>query len=173
MTRRVAILTGPGFQDEEFVYPYYRFSEDSEVVVATTTGTDVFGKYGVPARSATRFHDLDPSAFDLVYLPGGFEAPDRVRNEESALNFVRGMHDLKKGIAAICHGPWILVSANVIGGRRVTGFPSIRQDLINAGGTYLDEPVVVDGNLVTAPHYRNNPEFMLATLEMLNRLPSR
>jgi protease I len=169
--RRVVILTGPGFQDEEFVYPYYRFLETCEVVVATTTGKDVLGKYGVPARSTTGFKELDPKDFDLVYLPGGFEGPDRVRNEPDAVHFVKQMGSLNRGIAAICHGPWVLVTADLLRGRRATGFQSIKQDLINAGAIYSEEPVVIDGNLVTSPHYRNNPEFMIATLNMLNQLP--
>lgn len=168
--KRVAILTGPGFQDEEVIYPYYRFLEENDVVIATTTGQDVFGKYGVPARSKTSFSSLDPSDFHLVYLPGGFEAPDRVRCEADALKFVKAMDDLGRGIAAICHGPWILISAEVVRGRRMTGYMSIRHDIINAGATYIDEPVVRDGNLVTAPHYRDNPRFMVATMQLLNEI---
>jgi protease I len=168
--KRVAILTGPGFQDEEVIYPYYRFLEEHDVVIATTTGQDVFGKYGVPARSKTSFSSLDPNDFQMVYLPGGFEAPDRVRCEVDALRFVKAMDDLGRGIAAICHGPWILISAEVVEGRRMTGYMSIRQDIINAGATYVDEPVVRDGNLVTAPHYRDNPRFMIAALELLREI---
>lgn len=167
---RIAILTGPGFQDEEFVYPYYRFLENHSVVVATTTGKDVFGKYGVPARSSSSFSSLDPKDFDLVYLPGGFEAPDRVRCEVAALDFVRAMNLLGKGLAAICHGPWVLISAGLVRNRKITGYVSIKDDLINAGGEFVDMNVVRDGNLVTAPHYRNNPEFMIATLQMLDEL---
>jgi protease I len=160
---RAAIIVGPGFQDEEYVYPYYRLLEAGFAVqVATKDKAVVYGKYGVPARATMATADLRADQFDLVVLPGGFEGPDRVRLDNSVLEFVRQMDAAKKVIAAICHGPWILVSARVLRGRKVTGYQSIAEDLRNAGAEYIDAPLVEDGNLISSPHYRDNPAFCRA-----------
>jgi protease I len=110
--------------------------------------------------------ELDANNFDLVVLPGGFEAPDRVRLLTEVLEFVRKMDEQKKLVAAICHGPWILISAGVTKGRKMTAFWSIEADLRNSGADYQHkEPVVIDGNLITSPHYNNNGDFMKAVIE--------
>ena len=167
MTKRAVIITGPGFQDEEVVYPYYRLLEAGfQTDIATKNGAVVYGKYGVPARATMATTDLDVNNFDLVVLPGGFEAPDRVRLMTEVLEFVRKMDEQKKLLAAICHGPWILISAGVTKGRKMTAFWSIEADLRNSGADYQHKvPVVVDGNLITSPHYENNGEFMKAVIE--------
>lgn len=163
---RSVIVTGPGFQDEEVIYPYYRMLEAGFAVdVAAKDGAMVYGKYGVPARVTMATADLAADRFDLVVLPGGFEAPDRVRLDQHVLGFVRDMDATGKLIAAICHGPWILVSAKVLKGRRVTGYMSIADDLQNAGAEYVEASVVEDGNLITSPHYRDNGPFMKAVVE--------
>ncbi len=169
MDTRGVIITGPGFQDEEFVYPYYRLLEAGcAVEVATRDGAVVHGKYGVPARATMATSKLSADRFDLVVLPGGFEAPDRVRIDKDVLRFVAEMNAAGKLIAAICHGPWVLVSAGILRGRRVTGYISIADDLRNAGAEYLDAPVVEDRNLITSPHYRDNPAFMEAIVRQLS-----
>lgn len=165
-TKRAVIITGPGFQDEEYIYPYYRLQEAGfSVDVAIKDKAVVHGKYGLPAKPTLDTKDLKEADFDLVYLPGGHEAPDRVRQDENVLRFVREMNDKKKLVTAICHGPWIMISAKVVKGRKMTGYQAIKDDLINAGATYLDQSVVVDGNIVTSPHYRDNGAFMKAVLE--------
>jgi protease I len=166
MTKRAVIITGPGFQDEEYVYPYYRLLEAGfETEVATKGGEVVIGKYGVPARATMKTTDLNADNFDLVLLPGGFEAPDRVRLLPEVLEFVREMDKQKKLVAAICHGPWILISAGITKGRKMTGFWSIEADIINSGADYQHKaPLVVDGNLITSPHYNNNHDFMKAVV---------
>jgi protease I len=168
---RSVIITGPGFQDEEFVYPYYRLLEAGLMVdVATKDGAPVHGKYGVPARATMATAQLSAANFDLVLLPGGFEAPDRVRLDAHVLEFVQEMNRAQKLIAAICHGPWILISARVVRGRKMTGYQSIAEDLRNAGAEYLDAPLVEDGNLITSPHYRDNPAFMRAVIRRCEQL---
>ena len=86
----------------------------------------------------------------------------------SADDLLKEMDESDKCIAAICHGPWILVSAGILEGRKITAYQSIRADIQNAGAEYVDAPLVVDGNLISAPHYRNNPEFLKATVEYFN-----
>ena len=168
MTRAV-IVTGPGFQDEEYIYPYYRMLEAGyKVDVATKNGDVVLGKYGVPARATMSTSDLDADNFDMVFLPGGFEAPDRVRVIPEVLEFIRQMDKKKKLLAAICHGPWILISAGVTKGRKMTGYWSIEADIRNSGADYQHKvPLVVDGNIITSPHYDNNGEFMGAVIEYM------
>jgi len=167
MNTRAVIITESGFQDEEYVYPYYRLLEAGfDTHVATKDGVVVYGKYGVPARATMKTTDLDVDNFDVVLLPGGFEAPDRVRLLPEVLEFVRQMDEQKKLIAAICHGPWILISAGVTKGRKMTAYWSIEADMINSGADYQHKaPVVIDGNMITAPHYNNNGEFMKAVIE--------
>jgi protease I len=166
--KRAVIITAPNFQDEEFTYPYYRLLEEGfKVDVATPDKSIVYGKYGVPAKPTMDTKDLKASDFDLVVLPGGFEAPDRLRIRKEVLSFVKEMFDNKKIVAAICHGPWICISAGIMKGRKATGYISIADDIRNAGATYLEENVVIDGNLVTSPHYRNNGDFMKAVVSLL------
>lgn len=166
MSKRAVIITAQGFQDEEFVYPYYRLLEAGfQVEVATSDKAPAFGKYGVPARPTMATNALDADSFDLVLLPGGFEAPDRVRLLPEVLEFIRQMDAQQKLIAAICHGPWVLISAGITRGRKMTAYWSIEADVRNSGADYQHKvPVVIDGNLITSPHYNNNGDFMRAVI---------
>ena len=167
--KRAVIITGPNFQDEEFTYPYYRLLEEGySVDVATPDKVVVYGKYGVPAKPTIDTKDLKASNYDLVILPGGFEAPDRLRIRKEVLSFVKEMYESNKVVAAICHGPWICISAGIMKGKKATGYMSIADDIKNAGATYLEEDVVIDGNLITSPHYRNNGDFMKAVIKVVN-----
>jgi protease I len=127
----------------------------------------MIGKYGVPARATMATDDLKAADFDCVILPGGFESPDRLRIRPEVLRFVREMTEAGKLVAAICHGPWILISAGVVKGRKVTGYMSIADDLRNAGAVYSEQDLIVDGNLISAPHYKNNGDFMKAVIGAL------
>lgn len=167
--KKAVIITGPNFQDEEFTYPYYRLLEEGFVVdVATPDKAPVFGKYGVPARPTIDTKDLRESDYDIVILPGGFEAPDRLRVRKEVLSFIKDMYDKGKIVAAICHGPWLCISAGIMRGKKATAYISIADDVRNAGATYLEKDVVIDGNLITAPHYRNNGDFMKAVIKVFN-----
>lgn len=165
LMKRAVIITGPNFQDEEFVYPFYRLQEAGfHVDVAVKDKEPVKGKYGVPARPTIDVKDLKESNYDLVVLPGGHEAPDRVRQIKEVLDFVRDMNSKNKIISAICHGPWIMISAGIVRNRKISGYIAIKDDIQNAGAKYIDAPVVVDGNLVTSPHYKYNGDWMRETL---------
>ena len=171
MTIKAVILVAQNFQDEEYIYPYYRMLEEGwEVDIATPDGKDKFGKYGVPARATKSIQDLSPSYYDMVFLPGGFESPDRLRMLPEVKHFVRDMFEDNKLVAAICHGPWICISAGIVNDMNLTGYESIKDDIINAEGIYLDIPVVKDDNLITGQHYRDNSEFMRAVVEYMNAL---
>lgn len=168
--KRAIIITGPGFQDEEFIYPYYRLLEEGFVVdVATKDKAVVYGKYGIPATPTKDVKDLRELDYDVVILPGGHEAPDRVRQISEVLTFVRAMYEKGKVVAAICHGPWIAISAGIVKGKKATCYQGMADDLKNAGAEYVDAPVVIDGNLITSPHYRNNGDFMKAVVGKFQR----
>jgi len=165
---RVVILTGPGFEDVEVIYPYYRMQEAGFAVdVSTSNDTEVFGKYGVPVQPTLKKKDLSVDDFDAVIIPGGNEAPDRVRQEEHMVSFVHDMYQAGKVVSSVCHGPWVLIEASVVRGKKTTCYKGMKTDLINAGATYTGDPVVVDGRLVTADHPRSLGAWMRETLKLL------
>ncbi len=168
--RRAVIITGPGFEDSEFVYPFYRLQEAGlSVDVATSNDGPVTGKHGGTATPTVKLRDLKATDFDLLLIPGGHEAPDRMRQVPEILNFTKAMHAAGKTIASICHGPWVLISAGILRGKRATCYKGCKDDLVNAGAIYVEEAAVIDGNIVTSPHYNDNAAFMKATLKVLGQ----
>lgn len=169
---KVVIITAQNFQDEEVIYPYYRLHEieDCQVDLATPTGEIMYGKYGVPARANKSTSELNANDYDLVVIPGGFEAPDRLRIRKEVTNFVYEMNEQGKLIAAICHGPWVCISAKIMKDRIATGYIALKDDIENAGATYLEEPLVIDNNLITSPHYNDNPIWMKTVVKALENL---
>ncbi|NPC59130.1 type 1 glutamine amidotransferase domain-containing protein [Caenimonas soli] len=162
---RVAILVENMHQEMEVWYPIYRFQEANAVV--TVIGPDV-GKYtsklGYPVASELAAADAKASHFDVIVIPGGF-APDLMRLCKPMVSLVREMHEQGRIVAAICHGSWLLASADIIRGKRVTGAPSIVDDLRNAGGLYEDCEVVRDGNLISSRKPADIPAFSAAILQ--------
>ena len=167
VARRAVLIVGPGFEDTEFFYPFYRLQEAEFIVdVCTSNDLAVEGKYGIVATPTVNIGALSSTACDLVVIPGGHEGPDRVRQVGSILDFVRATAAKGIAIASICHGPWVLVSAGVARGRRLTCYKGCKDDIVNAGAEWLDQPVVVDGRMVTAQHFRDNPRWMRETLKL-------
>jgi protease I len=170
---RAVILTGPGFQDHDVVYCYYRFKgeEDCEVDIATRDGQPVHGKYGVPlpldktARPLISFADLDTHAYDVVICTGGHEAPDRVRQDRRALAFVKAMAERGRIVAGLCHGPWIMISAGIMRNRRACAYVGMVDDMVNAGAYLVDAPVVVDDNIITCSYYAWVEAFLRTVLD--------
>ena len=175
--KRGVIITAEAFEDEEVMYPIMRLREEEIVIdIATKDAKLVNGRLGFPLELMVRYYGklvdakkLDAAHYDFVLLPGGFEAPDRVRQIPEVLSFVRTMHAQNKTVAAFCHGPWILISAGLLKGKKATGYVGIKDDIINSGAVYLDEAVVVDGNIVTSRHPRDIGVFMRALLAHLDR----
>ncbi|MDZ4785880.1 MAG: type 1 glutamine amidotransferase domain-containing protein [bacterium] len=165
--KRAVIITATGFRDEEYIYPYYRLLEEEfKVDVATPDGNTVLGKFGVPAKANKTTTSLSVLDYDLVYITGGLDAPDKLRMQPEVLKFVQEMDQQKKVVASICHGIWVLISAGITKGRKITAYWSLEADVINSGAEYLHKvPVVVDGNMITSPHYNDNPAFMKAILQ--------
>jgi len=169
---KVVIITAQNFQDEEVIYPYYRLQEldDCQVDVATPGGEIMNGKYGVPIRASIDVKKLSADDYDLVVIPGGFEAPDRLRIIKEVTDFVADMDKKGKLIAFICHGAWVGISAKIMKDRKATCYVAVKDDIENAGATYIDDEIVVDGNMISSPHYRDNPIWMKTVVEALENL---
>ncbi|MCY0868393.1 MAG: type 1 glutamine amidotransferase [Desulfurococcus sp.] len=160
MARRILFLIGPEYEDIELLYPLYRLQEEGyETVIAAPTRGSIKGKVGYSVESNKTFDEVDPAEYDALVLPGG-RGPERIRNYESVKRIVRYFIQENKPVAAICHGPQVLISAGVLKGRRLTSTPSVKDDVVNAGGEWIDQPVVVDGNLVTARIPADIPAWM-------------
>jgi protease I len=165
--KRVIALVEDEYEDLELWYPVIRLREEgAEVVVAGLGAPRYTGKYGLPATPDADAADLDMADFDAILVVGGW-APDKLRRSEHVLELVRVADRDGKLLGVICHGGWVPASAGVLKGRTMTCTPGIRDDVMNAGATYVDEPVVVDGNLVTARRPPDLPAYGAALVEAL------
>jgi protease I len=170
--KRVALLVTEGFEQVELTEPRKALEEaGADVRLVSPAGgrvrawkhTDWGDEFDVDLPlSAARVED-----FDALVLPGGVLNPDKLRMDEDAVGFVRDFFGASKPVAAICHGPWMLVEADVVRGRKVTSYPSIRRDLENAGATWVDEEVVVDEGLVTSRKPDDLPAFNRKMVEAI------
>jgi protease I len=158
--RRIAVLVADHYQELEVWYPLFRFREDGAETV--TVGAEVaqtyLSKKGYPVVSDEAIADARAADFDAVVIPGGW-APEALRQDARMVAFVREMHAAGKVVGAICHAGWMLASAGLARGRRVTCYRAIKDDVINAGGEYVDQEVVVDGNLITSRMPADLPAF--------------
>ncbi len=147
---KALILAADGVEDSEFFYPYYRLQEEGiEVDVASPDGAKITGKHGCSFETSLSIADADASGYDLLVFPGG-KGPAAVRLEPKAVEIARRMLETDKTVAAVCHGPQVLISADLVRGRKATCWKGIRDDPKAAGADYLDQEVVVDGNLITS-----------------------
>ncbi|MPZ27745.1 MAG: DJ-1/PfpI/YhbO family deglycase/protease [Micromonosporaceae bacterium] len=155
------------YEELELWYPYHRLREAGVEVdlVGPAAGT-YQGRFGYPAEAPVAAADVDAAGLAGVVVPGGY-APDRMRRHSAMVGLVRQVYAQGGVVAAICHAGWLLVEADILRGHTVTGFFSIRQDLVNAGARYVDEPVVVDGPLVTSRQPADLPEFGAALVKSL------
>lgn len=149
--KTIAVLATNGFEDSELTSPMEAVkAAGAEVVVVSESLDDISGKDGTDVPVDRSVDEVSASDFDGLILPGGVANPDALRMNEKAVELVREFFDQHKPVAAICHGPWMLVEANVLEGRTVTSWPSLKTDIMNAGGTWVDESVVEDDGLVTS-----------------------
>ncbi|CAN5343393.1 type 1 glutamine amidotransferase domain-containing protein [soil metagenome] len=170
MKKRIAILATNGFEESELKSPKEAMEKEGFQVdiVSTESGKikawdkDDWGKeYKVDYTLA----DVNSKDYNALVLPGGVINPDQLRRDEDALDFVREFFEQKKPVAAICHAPWILISAEVVKGRKMTSFHSIRKDVENAGAHWVDEEVVVDNGFVTSRNPDDLPAFNSKLIE--------
>jgi len=166
--QHVALLAEDLYEDLELWYPLLRVREagGEAVVVGPGPGRTHTSKHGYPVEVDRLVGEVDPADFDAVIIPGGY-APDRMRRHPAMVALVRQAVLNHKVVAAICHGGWMLASAEVIQGRNVTCFHAIKDDLIHAGARYRDEEVVVDGNIITSRQPSDLPAFCHAILTAL------
>jgi protease I len=166
--KKIAVLVEDMYQDLEVWYPYLRLKEAGHDVLAVGTGRSKAYKskhgYEMPQELAIR--EAAEQDFDAVIIPGGY-APDILRRYPEVNDFVKTLWTRGKVVASICHGGWVLASAGILNGRTVTGFFAIKDDMIHAGATFVDEEVVVDGNLITSRKPEDLPAFMKAILKAL------
>lgn len=165
---RIAVFTEDLYEDVEFWYPYYRLKEAGHRPVVIGSGKkDTFqGKHGIPNKVDMSIKDARADDFDGVVVPGGY-APDRMRLHPEFAQFVKLINDRGKMVASLCHGPWILASAGIINGRKITCWPSLKDDMMNAGARYMDDKVVVDGNIITSRCPDDLPAFMTEIIRYL------
>ncbi len=156
---KVAILVENDYQDQEVWVPLYRLREEGyETVVVGTGAPQYTSKYGYPIKADLRASDARGEEFLGVVIPGGW-APDRLRQHPEILTLVKDLFDRRRVVASICHGGWVLASAGVVRGRRLTAYRAIRDDLVHAGAEFVDQEVVRDGNLITSRKPEDLPAF--------------
>jgi protease I len=166
--KRVAVFVDQAYQELEVWYPLLRLKEAGVEVVTfgPSAGQIVTSKLGYPVKADRGYDQLNAADFDGVVVPGGW-APDYIRRRHEPVEFVAAMDRGGKLVAAVCHGPWVLCYADVLRGRRATGFFAIRTDMVNAGCLFEDAEVVIDGNLVTSRKPEDLPAFLRGCLQVL------
>ena len=168
--KKVLMITYDNCDDTEAYYPLYRMLEEGyTVTVASLEKRTICGKHWFRVNADLLPEEIDPRDYDALMLPGG-TAPEKLRQNEAILRSVRAFFEAGKPVAAICHGPLILISAGVLKNRRCTCYPGIRDDLINAGARYENASVVTDGNLVTSRRPEDLPDFMRAFIQTVNQI---
>ena len=168
MPKTIAILVGPDYEDLEVWYPKLRLEAAGfPAPLVGAPGQTYRGKHGYPAQTEIALADIDQATLAGVLAPGGW-APDKLRRDPMVLDLVRSVHARGGLVATICHGPWILISAGIVAGRRLTSTVGIRDDLTNAGATWVDEPVVVDGNIISSRVPKDLPAFGEALVAWLS-----
>jgi protease I len=149
---KVAFIMDEMFEDSEFRVPYERLREAGHeaVIVGLESGKKVSGKQGDETVTIERaVAEVSADEFDALVIPGGY-SPDKIRSDEKMVALTRSVFEADKPVAAVCHAPWMLAEADIIKGKTVTSWPSIKTDLVNAGAQWVDQEVVEDGNLITS-----------------------
>ncbi len=165
---KIAVLVEDQYQVLEVWYPYFRMREAGMETVFVGTGVkkEYKSKEGYPAPEELSIKNVKPGDFDAVVIPGGY-APDILRRHKEINSFVKDMYKKGKVVASICHGGWVLVSAGILKGKKATSFSAIKDDVINAGADFLDQEVVVDGNLITSRNPYDLPAFCREIIKKL------
>ena len=167
MSKTLLTFVDDVYEDLELWYPVLRLQEAGyETRVAGLELKSYSGKHGYPAKSDLLLSQARSEDFCGLLIPGGF-MPDKLRREASVLQLTREFYEQEKLVAFICHGGWIPISAKILRGKRVTGSRGIKDDLENAGAIWVDEPVVIDGNLISSRTPRDLPSFGKAMVEFL------
>ena len=177
MEKNIAILATDGFEESELKSPKEAMEKEGFKVdiISLKPGKIKAWNNGNWSNEYKVDHTLDKVTakdYDALVLPGGVINPDKLRRSEDALNFVKDFFDQSKPVAAICHGPWTLISADVVQGKTLTSFYSIKKDLENAGAIWVDKKVVVDSSLITSRNQEDLPAFNEKLIEEINKRKS-
>ncbi|CUT02020.1 type 1 glutamine amidotransferase domain-containing protein [Candidatus Kryptonium thompsonii] len=155
-------------EEIELLYPKYRLIEEGVKVKVAGPEVRVFkGKNGYAIKADVSFDEINVNDYDVLVIPGGY-APDRIRRNKTALELTRKFYESGKVVAFICHAGWVPISAGILRGKKVTGFFSIKDDLVNAGAEYIDSEVVIDGNLISSRTPDDLPAFCRAIISALS-----
>jgi protease I len=173
-TPRAIILTADKFEDLEVLYPYFRLLEEGiHADISAPSKEHILGEHGYSVEPTKTFDEVDPREYEILFLPGGDPngAPLTVRRHPKAQAIAREFMKTNKSVASICHGPYTLISAGVVQGRKMTSFcgDGVPQELANAGAEYIDAEVVVDGNLITSRFPGDLPAFMRETMKIIHK----
>lgn len=168
--RKVAVLLTTGFEEVEMTEPRKALQEAGATVHLVSPEKSIKSwdhtDWGDTYESDVALDEANPDDYDALLLPGGTLNPDKLRVNEKAVAFIKAFFDAEKPVASICHGPWTLIEAGVVEGRRMTSYESIKTDLKNAGANWVDEEAVTDGNLVTSRNPDDLPAFNEATINL-------
>ncbi len=171
---KILMIATDGYEDSELLEPRRILSErGAEVTLASLETGEIEGDNGASVEVDRTIDEVDERDFDALVLPGGTKNPDKLRMDERVVATIRAFAEAGKPLAAICHGPWLLIEADVVRGRKVTGWPSIRTDLRNAGGEVVDEEAVTDGNIVTSRKPEDIPAFTEALIALYEKAEAR
>lgn len=167
--KRVAIIIANEFDEREFRQPYERLKQEGAdvVVVGVEAEQMLIGHHGQEeVMTDASLDNVSPADFDAVVIPGGY-SPDKLRLSQKAVDFVREVYNQGKLVAAVCHAPWLLISADIVRGKLMTAWPSVMIDLKNAGANVVDREVVIDGNIVTSRSVNDLPAFVQTIINVL------
>ena len=166
--KKIALFVENLYQEIEVWYPYYRMKEAGAdiLVIGPEKGAVYESKYDYPVKAEMGINEADIAMFDALIIPGGY-APDMMRRNKKMIEFVRAMDGAGKIVAAICHAGWMLTSADIVRGKKVTSFSAIADDMKHAGGEWRDEEVVRDGNLITSRKPDDLPAFCRTIIQAL------
>jgi protease I len=164
--KKIALLATNKFEDSELTQPMQAVTDaGAEVTVISLENGQIEGEHGTKVEVNAVVDGVQAADFDGLLIPGGVKNPDDMRQNQEAVAFVKSFFEQHKPVAAICHGPWLLVEADVLKGRTVTSWPSLRTDITNAGGNWVDQDVAVDEGLVTSRRPDDLPAFCAKAVE--------
>ncbi len=174
MNKKAVIITWDGVQDQELIYPYYRLLEEGFEVKIYSNDNKVTGLFGITFQS-NRLDDIqDKEKFDwnnfvkestVLVIPGGVKSLEKLRQQSIAIELIKYFDQQNKVISSTCHGAQMLISAKIVKDKKISGYYSIKDDIENAGATYVDTPAIVSGNIISSPHYKHMGEWMKFTIQ--------
>jgi len=169
--KKIIALVDHDFEDLELWYPVHRLREEGAIVdlVGQEAKKKYIGKYGVPAESDYDFSQINPADYDAILVPGGW-APDKLRRFPEVIEMVQYMDQHEKPIGQICHAGWVLISAGILKGRKVTSTPGIKDDMTNAGATWIDTPALSDGHIISSRRPPDLPDYMREFIQVMEKM---